>query len=583
MRIYKKNLIVLFLGFAFWILNLGFRCYAEEITLLYTGTTHAMVYPCNCPLHPDGGVARRAQLIKQIRKNNPYTLVLDSGAFFAGGAMDEYSQNVQLDMQRTTVNLKAMELMRYDAVALSDDEFNFGWEFLRQNILKTNLAFLSCNIKAEVIKPYIIKNLGNVKVGIVGITSASVTRKAGSLEFSQPHTALQNTVEELRKNGAHIIILLSSLGENEDVKILNELKGVDIAILNHRRSNEEGLTKMGSTLLLKPAWQARSLGKLSITVSNNKIADYKLEEIPLSDKIGEDPLVVSILPECFSDINCKKEGFIGVCRNPGAIKSGCLFTKADLVKLTIIVPRDCIACHTQAVINNLKSNFPGLTVSYLYYPDKEAGSLIKNLEIKTLPAYILGREVEKERGFDNLKENMELRGNLYVLKPQYTGVGYFLDRNIIKDRLDLFISLYDKSAPELLEMIKEFNPEIHFLAIEKQTGFEAAKGNLEVEEYLRAVCVKKYYPQYFWDYLICRAKNINSSWWQDCLFGSDTDKIRVCARSEEASALLRENIQLGGELKIMFGPVYMVDNQQIFGFEGVPKKEEFEKIVARER
>ena len=168
-----------------------------------------------------------------------------------------------------------------------------------------------------------------------------------------------------------------------------------------------------------------------------------------------------------------------------------------------------------------------------------------------------------------------------MLKPEFGGVSYFLNRKKIKGKLDLFISLYDKDTPALLEMIRDSNPTIHFLAVENKDNFDAAKGNLEVEEYLRCACVEKYYPKIFFDYLICRANNINSFWWEDCLGQSDTNKIKICARSDEGKALLRENIGLNKELKVMLGPVYLLDNQDIFGIQGVPKKEAFKKLIER--
>ena len=143
------------------------------------------------------------------------------------------------------------------------------------------------------------------------------------------------------------------------------------------------------------------------------------------------------------------------------------------------------------------------------------------------------------------------------------------------------MSLYHKDAKDLLDILKEFNPTVHFLADEEENKFNAAKGNLEVEEYLRSVCVQKYYPQFFWDYITCRAKNINSSWWEDCLGKSETDNIRTCARGEEGKKLLKENISLNKELEIMFGPTYLLDNQETFGFSKVPPKELLKKIIKR--
>lgn len=168
-----------------------------------------------------------------------------------------------------------------------------------------------------------------------------------------------------------------------------------------------------------------------------------------------------------------------------------------------------------------------------------------------------------------------------MVKPEFSGFSYFIDRKKIKGKLDLFISLYDKNAVKLLDVIKEFNPAIHFLATEQEDSFNAARGEPEADDYLRAVCIQEYYPQDFWNYISCRAENINTSWSKSCLSKIDADKIRICAQGQEGRALLRENISLNKELQIMFGPTYLLDNQEIFGSNGVPTKEELRNIIKR--
>ena len=560
---------------------------AQEITILYTGETHAMLYPCNCPKELDGGIARRATLIKQLRKNNSDTLILDSGGFFSGGLQDEYTQNTALDMQRTRVNLKAMELMQYDALAIGDDEFNFGREFLQDNIMKTNLVFLSCNIsdtgrKPALFKPYIIKEVAGKKIGIIGVTSLLAMQKASGLKFIEPKIAVKQAVSELKENKTDIIILLSHLGESEDLNLIKDVEGIDILIVGHSRIKEDLSTKINHTLILRPSWQGRRLGNLTITIKDNKITNYKIGELRLSDKITNDPDILSILPRCFSDNNCKQEGLIGICQDPGTLKSQCEFSEASKVNILIITTKLCNVCNTEGTVRYLKALFPGLVTSYLYYPESAAAKLISDFGIRALPVYLLGKEAEREKGFDKLKENLEIKGDFYMLKPQISGIAYYLERKSIKGRLDLFISLYDKNASALLDMIKEFNPIVHFLAVEKaRDNFEAKDGNLEIEEYLRSICVQKYYPANFWNYISCRGKFINTSWWQDCLDKLDTDKISMCARTEEGKELLRRNISLNNELQIMSGSAYLLDNQEIFGSQGVPAKEEFKKIIKR--
>ncbi len=586
MRLKSKIFHLLFVIGALFVINF---LYAEEITILYTGETHAMLYPCNCPKEPDGGVARRATLVKQLRKNNPHALLLDSGAFFSGGVLDEYNQNTSLDMQRAQVNLRAMELMQYDAVAIGDEEFNFGRDFLEENIRKTSLSFISCNITEKnnaansgLVRPYIIKEAGGIKFGITAVTTPSAAQKTGDFIFTEPKSAVKQAVQDLRKSGADIIVLLSHLGEAEDVNLLNEVSGIDILITGHSRAKNEMLPKKGPVLILRPAWQGRKLGKLSLTLSpDKKITNYKTEDLRLSDKIKDDPDIISILPRCFSDAGCKKDGLVGICQDAGALNAQCLFSEAPKINLLVIEPKSCRACDSQQIINYLKTQFPGLSVSQAYFPEAKAAKLVKDFNIKALPAYLLDRAIEKEKAFNNLKENTEVKGNWYMLKPKFSGVSYFLERTRAEGKIDLFISLYDKNAYQLFVTLKDFSPAAHFLTLRKQDKFEAAKGNLEVEDYLRAVCVQKYYPQKFWDYLICRAKNIDSSWWEDCLGDMDMDKIKNCARSEEGSGLLQENIGLNRELEVMFGPTYLLDNQEIFSISATPTKEDFKKIFQR--
>lgn len=578
----KKFLLFIFATSLYFTANFSLAG-AQEITILYTGDTHAMLYHCNCPKEPDGGVSRRATLIKQLRKNNPNVLVLDSGGFFASGLLDEYSQNTQLDMQRTLANLKAMELMQYDALGVGDNEFNFGREFLEANIAKYKLNFLSADIKSARLAPYVIKEISGIKVGIIGLSPVANPQKIGGIDFIDPAIAARQAMDELKKKSVDLVVVLSGLDENENLKLIRAVEGINILIFGFSsRGQEENATQIGPVLILKPSWQGRSLGKVSLVLKDRAITKYKVEYLRLSDKILDDAEVKASIPRCFSDSDCKDRGARGVCQESGTLNSRCQFIQPGKVPLLIITPKVCLTCNTERPIKLLKRYFPGLSPSYLYYPSRRADQLIKDLAISNLPAYLLGKEIEKEKDFSRLINNLEKKGNFYLVKPRFIGFTYFLGRTRRKGKLDLFLSLFDKDTYKLLGVIKEFNPTIHFLASEnKDGGFDSIRGGLEAEEYLRAVCVEKYYPQVFWDYLACRAKNIYSSWWDDCLLQVDRDKIKSCAKGAEGQKLLKENISLNKELGIMFGPTYFLDNQEAFSSQGVPQQEEFRKIIKR--
>jgi 2',3'-cyclic-nucleotide 2'-phosphodiesterase (5'-nucleotidase family) len=113
-----KSVKTILLIFSF-LASMANSLYAKDLTIIYSGQTHAMLYPCRCPIRQDGGIRRRATLVKELRKKYSELLLLDCGNFTAGGQLDEYTQNIYLDMQRSEVNYKALELMQYDAVGVA--------------------------------------------------------------------------------------------------------------------------------------------------------------------------------------------------------------------------------------------------------------------------------------------------------------------------------------------------------------------------------------------------------------------------------------------------------------------------------
>ena len=573
------KIIFFFSGFLF--LTIG-SLFAKDVTILYTGQTHAMLYPCSCPIQQDGGIGRRAALVKELRSKDPELLLLDCGNFTAGGLMDEYTQNVQLDMLRSEVNYKALEIMQYDALGIGPDEFNFGKEFFLKNAKKTNPAYLSINLDADQVVPYVIKNSQGVKIAIIGLTGLSAKQKAEGLKISAP-SQISELIRRLKSAGVQVLIALSTQGENEDLKLISKIKCIDIVFVGDKPLKEEALTKVDSTFILRPSWQGRKLGKLTLKIKEGKLSDCQVEELTLSEKFSDDPDITAILPRCYSDVNCKEKNLAGVCQNPGALNASCLFSKPNKVDLFIINAKNCVTCNIESVTNLLKKKFPGLVVKNLDYPNAAAQRIIKDLSLQVLPAYILPRSVDKDDNFDAIKNNFQLINDFYVFKPQVSGFSYFLNQKVKKGNFDLFFSIFDKDANSLLTLVKEFNPSLHFLAVEKNEGFDAKNGVFEVEECLRSVCVQKYYPEKAWDYLICRSKNIRSGYWEDCLSGSDALSIKSCARGQEGINLLRENTSLNKQLQISSGATYLLENQEIFSSQVVPSKEELSKILKKLR
>ncbi|MCG8431743.1 MAG: hypothetical protein MJA29_11290, partial [Candidatus Omnitrophica bacterium] len=459
-----------------------------RVTLFYTGQTHAMLYPCNCPTEPDGGIARRAALLKLLRAKYPASLVLDSGGFFASGAMDEYAQNTELDKRRTEIQVRALDVMAYDAVCVGDEEFHYGADYLLKRAEISRTPFVSCNINdpSGRIKPYLVKETGGIKLGIIGITPLTAAGAALPLEITAPLEGVKASIQDVRAQGAQVVVALSHQGEIEDRALLEKVDGIDILVMGQGRGSKEPYAQVENTVILRPSWQGRRLGKATFVVGEAGIADFSVEEIRLSSQIKDDPRVTAFLPQCFTDSNCRRRGLTAYCAQAGTPEAQCELAEAHPVSLQVITSEACVTCHPEFIINGLRKHFPLLEVSFVPYPGERARQLIDFTGAEALPVYLLGEEAAAERNFALLEDSFRKHGPYYMLLPEASGISFFFDREEEKGRFDLFVRVYDERNDELFEVTRKFNPRVHLVVREEKEGFRAAGGNLEVEDALRS-------------------------------------------------------------------------------------------------
>ena len=295
----------------------------------------------------------------------------------------------------------------------------------------------------------------------------------------------------------------------------------------------------------------------------------------LSLAVAEDEKKEGI--RCHSDQDCQSPGMIGTCHNPGKEDSACLFQEMIKVNGIVITPKKCRTCNTEYVVKTLQTLFAGLNIEHLDAQSERAKKLIEDLKIEILPAYILSKEVEKEPSFTRFGQMADLLGDQYYMRPAFTGVSYFLDRPLEPHRLDLFLVLTHKDANHLIGIVRELSEQrkdqlkLHIQLIgfkDPETGeLTIPAGRREMAEDKLYVCIDEYYPKEAWNYLACRTKDIDSLWWDDCLVENklDVNKIKQCAKSDEATKLLEKRTKLSEELRITYGPLFLLENIEVFG------------------
>lgn len=559
---------------------------SQDLKIIFTGQAYAALYPCICPHDPEGGLARRATVIKKARVEGVRLLVLEAGFSFASGESDQYRLNAEMDGRRTEIYLRALKKMDYDALLVSSQEYAFGSDFLGRF---QDMPFVSSNLEGFK-QPYVLKDLKGLKVGVLGLTDALVTSK-GVGGWQAPKQVLEQSVALLKKKGAQIIILLSALPPAEDEELLKTTKGIDVVINASPSFGSVNLVEKDGVRYLTTWWQARRTGILTLQISDGKIINSALDAAHLNAEVADDEAIASLLPQCFSDRDCRPmAGYASKCDHAGTLEGRCRYTALPRVAMTVIIPKTCGTCRIDDVLEGLKKNFGNPQVRYLVEDDPSAKKLIDEFKITMLPAYFFHKDVESLGTFSTLSQMLTRGKDVYYLAPGSSGVSYLLGRSRTPHTIDLFFDFRYPQLPELFRMLKAYaekhpekNIRIHFLAVHDAGGNIISQGPAgEVEEFMRIACIEDLYPKSKWDYLVCRAVGAQSTWWDECAGPAkiDASRIKACALSPQGKAALEQRIQLTEEIKIATGPTFVIDNKEIIGIVSVPSLDEFERVTS---
>ncbi|WGS65997.1 5'-nucleotidase C-terminal domain-containing protein [Marinitoga aeolica] len=292
-----KKLLVILLA----VLTVAVFAAPTHLVIFHLNDTHGHVWPYSEYHNPDiGGFARIATLVNKERAVNPNVLFLHAGDVNTG-----VPESDQLDAIPDFVTLHYMGV---DAMALGNHEFDNPLEttFMQQRY--AGFPFLSANFVTkdgrQLFKPYIIKNVGGIKVAILGVT----TEQTQVLEplhlnggkFLNVEETVKKYLPELKKK-ADIVVVLGHLGYDGKYQPLGvqyttsdqlakDVKGIDVVIDGHSHTLMEKAAYINKTIVVQAGEWGKYLGRLDLWVENGKIVDYEWAAIPINMKkyLGKD-------------------------------------------------------------------------------------------------------------------------------------------------------------------------------------------------------------------------------------------------------------------------------------------------------
>lgn len=212
----------------------------RTLTILHTNDTHSQIFPEE--EKNIGGYARRMGVINKEREADPNLLLLDAGDFSQGTPYFNYFHG--------RVEIEAMNWMKYDAATLGNHEFDNGIDTLATVLKLANFPIVCANYDftgtplADIVKPYVILERNNIKVGIFGLGcyAASVIddNNFKPIKYLEPYAVAQQMADTLHAQGCEIVICLSHQGTNPhdggepcDKEMVAQTRGIDLVIGGH--------------------------------------------------------------------------------------------------------------------------------------------------------------------------------------------------------------------------------------------------------------------------------------------------------------------------------------------------------------
>lgn len=248
---------------------------AQEAKLVSVSIVHSNDTHGNFRKTWDGGSSMPATIAAVKREFSGAagraTLLLDGG--------DIASYKVP-SFDDVTADMLAMDAAGYDAMALGNHDVDFGVEKFAELSRRVKFPVLSASLVKKsdgsyIFKPYVVRQAGPLKIGIIGLTSNAVLKslkpeEAAGITFMDTAEAFLKVLPEVKKS-CDAIILLSHLGIEDDRAMARAFPEIKLIVGAHSHTLVDRPEYVGKTCIVQTGRFAENLGRLDVKFSGSEV------------------------------------------------------------------------------------------------------------------------------------------------------------------------------------------------------------------------------------------------------------------------------------------------------------------------
>lgn len=217
----------------------------KELIILQTSDVHSRIEPINQKgdrNFNEGGFVRRATFLDQFRKEHKNVLLFDCGDISQG--------TPYYNMFRGEVEVKLMNVMKYDAMTIGNHEFDFDVDNMERIFKMADFPVVCANynldatVLKDVVKPYVILERFGLKIGVFGLGAKPEgliqANKCEGVVYEDPIRVSNEVAAELKEKGCDLVVCLSHLGVQMDRNLVAKTRNIDVILGGHSHTFMKG-------------------------------------------------------------------------------------------------------------------------------------------------------------------------------------------------------------------------------------------------------------------------------------------------------------------------------------------------------
>jgi len=279
----------------------------RELTILQINDLHGYVAP-----HPElvrkpdgkwrfvelGGLARIAQIFKAVRAERPGAVIaLDNGDTFHGTHLAVSSRGSALVPMLNTLNLDGMTVHW---------EFAYGPDGVRAlaRELRHPILAINCFEKktdALVFPPFRIVERAGLRIAVIGLACPIVDKTmpadfSAGVYFKIGNAELPAWISRVREQEtADLVVVLSHLGFPQDVKLANDVRGIDVIVSGHTHNRMDRPAIVNGTVIFQSGCHGSFVGRLDLQIDRQQVTGHAHRLIRVDAALGEDSEVKALV------------------------------------------------------------------------------------------------------------------------------------------------------------------------------------------------------------------------------------------------------------------------------------------------